>query len=180
MNEIKIEASLKRSEYLSQLKSKILVDILLGILFSFCAAYLLTDKYVVLEDGLTYSLFDYKTYLIYVAVTFVMFLLLTTGLFFFMMNKEYNSAQRYKKPYTITFSDDVIKINTYNGENHYNYDDVVKVVENKEIYVFFMSKRTGFFLPKRVIEDDTNKMLRDLIYEKIPSKKNKLKKRFSV
>ncbi|MCT4597345.1 MAG: YcxB family protein [Vallitalea sp.] len=58
----------------------------------------------------------------------------------------------------------------------FRWENLYKVIETKRSFLFYISRDQSFIIPKRLIEDNQNDKIRDLISTKANKSKNKVQK----
>jgi len=111
-----------------------------------------------------YSNFEYVLFFILLAL-FLIILLLPFLALIQLKHKVRTTYQYGQTDNTAVFNSQSLYWKTPNGEINVQWIKIYKVVEQKEAFCFFFNSREFIIIPKRVLEEEQIKFLRNLLRE---------------
>lgn len=115
---------------------------------------------------------------------FVIIGIITLGLMTFgnisslkkLSKKQYDSSKAMQAPATVVVNNQKVSETNSFGSTIYEWNDLYQAVESKNAVYIYFSKLQAFVIPKRLLTQQEEATLRQLINENIDPKKNKLRK----
>ena len=92
-------------------------------------------------------------------------------------SKQYESSKAMQKPSTTIINNSKVGETSEFGSIFYEWNDMYCIEKSKSTYYLFFSRIQAFIIPKRLLTQEEENTLRQLINENLEDKKNKLKKR---
>lgn len=103
-------------------------------------------------------------------------LLLMFGLIFLRIRKEYNSDRMIKSELSYTINKEGIKQKIRRSTTYYEWEDIFKVCEKRDMFLVYVSRNKAILLPKRYFNlDDEIVTFKNLVRDRLTEKKIKIK-----
>ena len=98
------------------------------------------------------------------------------GLIFLRIRKEYNSDRMIKSELSYTINKEGIKQKIRRSTTYYEWEDIFKVCEKKDMFLVYVSRNKAILLPKRYFNlDDEIVTFKNLVRDRLTEKKIKIK-----